>query len=66
VAAIGATAHAPLAALYAGAVVASPLTALCDGLDLGLGLLLLAGAYAWQRVRPRATPDLRGVPHAVR
>ena len=26
---------------------------------VGLGLLLLAGAFAWQRVRPRATPDLR-------
>jgi uncharacterized membrane protein len=32
----------------------------------GLGLLLLAGAYAWQRLRPRALPDLRGVPEALR
>jgi uncharacterized membrane protein len=32
----------------------------------GLGLLLLAGAYAWARLRPRALPDLRGVPEALR
>jgi uncharacterized membrane protein len=33
---------------------------------VGLGLLLLAGAFAWQRMRPRALPDLRDVPRAVR
>jgi hypothetical protein len=26
---------------------------------VGMGLLLLAGGFAWQRVRPRAMPDLR-------
>ena len=31
-----------------------------------LGLLLLAGAFAWQRIRPRPLPDLRGVPGALR
>jgi uncharacterized membrane protein len=31
-----------------------------------LGLLLLAGAYAWQRIRPRPLPDLRTVPSALR
>jgi uncharacterized membrane protein len=31
-----------------------------------LGLLLLAGAFAWQRVRPRALPDLRAVPQGLR
>ena len=25
---------------------------------IGLGLLLLVGAFAWQRLRPRALPDL--------
>lgn len=33
---------------------------------IGLGLLLLAGGHAWQRMRPRPMPDLRGVPHALR
>jgi uncharacterized membrane protein len=33
---------------------------------VGLGLLLLAGAFAWQRMRPRALPDLRSAPRAVR
>jgi uncharacterized membrane protein len=33
---------------------------------VGLGLLLLAGAFAWQRMRPRALPDLREVPKGVR
>jgi hypothetical protein len=33
---------------------------------VGLGMLLLAGAFAWQRMRPRALPDLRDVPRAVR
>ena len=29
-------------------------------------LLLLVGAFAWQRIRPRPLPDLRGVPGALR
>jgi hypothetical protein len=33
---------------------------------VGLGLLLLAGAFSWQRMRPRALPDLRSAPRAVR
>jgi uncharacterized membrane protein len=33
---------------------------------VGLGLLLLAGAFAWQRMRPRPLPDLREVPKGVR
>jgi uncharacterized membrane protein len=33
---------------------------------IALGLLLLIGAHAWQRVRPRALPDLRDVPGALR
>jgi uncharacterized membrane protein len=36
------------------------------GSCIALGLLLLAGAFAWQRIRPRALPDLRGVPGALR
>ena len=36
------------------------------GSCIALGLLLLAGAFAWQRVRPRPLPDLRGVPDALR
>jgi len=31
-----------------------------------LGLLLLGGAFAWQRMRPRAIPDLRAMPEALR
>jgi uncharacterized membrane protein len=31
-----------------------------------LGLLLLGGAFAWQRMRPRAVPDLRVMPDALR
>ncbi len=31
-----------------------------------LGLLLLGGAFAWQRIRPRTIPDLRAMPHALR
>ena len=31
-----------------------------------LGLLLLGGAFAWQRVRPRALGDLRAVPEGLR
>jgi hypothetical protein len=33
---------------------------------MALGLLLLLGAFAWQRIRPRALPDLRDVPGAFR
>ncbi len=33
---------------------------------VGLGMLLLSGAFAWQRMRPRTLPDLRDVPRAVR
>jgi len=32
------------------------------GSCVALGVLLLAGGFAWQRIRPRALPDLRGVP----
>lgn len=31
-----------------------------------LGLLLLAGAFVWQRLRPQALPDLRDTPPALR
>jgi uncharacterized membrane protein len=33
---------------------------------LVLGLLLLAAAFAWQRLRPRAAPDMRDVTPALR
>jgi uncharacterized membrane protein len=33
---------------------------------IGLGLLLLAGAFVWQRMRPRAMPDLREAPEGIR
>jgi uncharacterized membrane protein len=33
---------------------------------VGLGVLLLAGAFIWQRLRPRALPDLRETPTALR
>lgn len=36
------------------------------GSFMALGLLLLAGAYAYQRLRPRPLPDLRTVPPGVR
>jgi uncharacterized membrane protein len=36
------------------------------GSFLGLGLLLLAGAFVWQRLRPRVLPDLREAPRAIR
>jgi uncharacterized membrane protein len=36
------------------------------GSCVALGVLLLLGAFAWQRIRPRALPDLRGVPTALR
>jgi hypothetical protein len=31
-----------------------------------LGLLLLCGAFAWQRMRPQPVPDLRGMPERLR
>jgi hypothetical protein len=36
------------------------------GSFVALGLLLLAGGFAWQRIRPRPLPDLRAVPGALR
>jgi uncharacterized membrane protein len=33
---------------------------------IGLGLLLLVGAYVWQRMRPRRLPDLRETPAGLR
>ena len=33
---------------------------------LALGMLLLAGAFAWQRIRPRPLPDLREAPPGAR
>jgi uncharacterized membrane protein len=36
------------------------------GSCIALGVLLLAGAFAWQRIRPRQPPDLRGVPRPLR
>ncbi len=52
-----------LLALTAGKVFVYDLASLDSmarvGSLVGMGLLLLAGAFAWQRVRPRALPDLR-------
>lgn len=33
---------------------------------IGLGLFLLTAAFVWQRLRPRAVPDLREVPDGIR
>jgi hypothetical protein len=33
---------------------------------IGLGLLLLVGAFIWQRLRPPALSDLRETPAGVR
>jgi uncharacterized membrane protein len=33
---------------------------------IGLGLVLLAGAFVWQRLRPRALPDMRQAPEGIR
>jgi hypothetical protein len=33
---------------------------------IALGLLLLAGAFAWQRIRPQPLPDLRKMPGSLR
>ena len=52
-----------LLALTAGKVFVYDLASLDSmarvGSLVGMGLLLLAGGFAWQRVRPRPTPDLR-------
>jgi uncharacterized membrane protein len=52
-----------LLALTAGKVFIYDLASLDSmarvGSLVGIGLLLLAGGFAWQRVRPRAMPDLR-------
>jgi uncharacterized membrane protein len=59
-----------LLALTAGKVFVFDLASLTSmyrvGSCIALGLLLLAGAFAWQRIRPRPLPDLRGVPGALR
>jgi uncharacterized membrane protein len=36
------------------------------GSFIALGMLLLVGAFAWQRIRPRPLPDLRDLPGALR
>jgi uncharacterized membrane protein len=33
---------------------------------IALGLVLLTAAFVWQRLRPRAVPDMREVPAGVR
>ncbi len=33
---------------------------------IGLGLVLLAAAFAWQRLRPRELPDMRQTPEGIR
>ena len=33
---------------------------------IGLGLFLLTAAFVWQRLRPRAVPDMREVPDGIR
>jgi uncharacterized membrane protein len=33
---------------------------------IGIGLLLLLGAFVWQRLRPQALSDLRETPAGVR
>jgi uncharacterized membrane protein len=52
-----------LLALTAGKVFLYDLSALDSlarvGSLMGLGVLLLAGGFAWQRVRPLPLPDLR-------
>ena len=59
-----------LLAVTAGKVFAFDLASLTSlyrvGSCVALGLLLLIGAFAWQRIRPRPLPDLRGVPGALR
>lgn len=59
-----------LLAVAAGKVVLYDLSALPDVYRvmscIALGLLLLAGAFAWQRLRPRDLDDLRVMPAALR
>lgn len=54
-----------LLAVAVGKVLLHDLVALTSlyrvGALVGIGALLLAGAWAWQRTRPRAIPDLRRV-----
>jgi uncharacterized membrane protein len=64
--------HAALAllAITAGKVFMYDLASLDSlsrvGSFIALGLLLLAGAFAWQRIRPRPLPDLRQMPGSLR
>jgi uncharacterized membrane protein len=59
-----------LLAVTAGKVFVFDLASLTSlyrvGSCVALGLLVLLGAFAWQRIRPRPLPDLRGVPGALR
>ncbi len=59
-----------LLALAAGKVVMYDLAELTEAYRvmscIVLGLLLLAGAFAWQRLRPHALRDLRTMPDALR
>ena len=59
-----------LLTVTAGKVFAFDLASLTSlyrvGSCIALGILLLVGAFAWQRFRPRPLPDLRGVPGALR
>jgi uncharacterized membrane protein len=59
-----------LLSLTAGKVFAFDLASLTSlyrvGSCIALGLLLLVGAFAWQRIRPRPPGDLRGMPSALR
>jgi uncharacterized membrane protein len=64
---LGALALLTLTAAKVFAFDLSELTSLYRvGSCIALGLLLLLGAFAWQRIRPRPLPDLRGVPGALR
>ena len=59
-----------LLAVTAGKVFVLDLASLTSiyraGSFVALGMLLLAGGFAWQRIRPRPLPDLRTVPGALR
>jgi len=59
-----------LLVVTAGKVFLYDLSTLDSGYRIGsliaLGLLLLLGAYAYQRLRPPPVPDLRTVPRALR
>ena len=57
----------PLGRLFVGPPQTWPIDLAVYGRLVGvLGLLLLCGAFAWQRVRPRALPDLRAMPEGLR